>query len=183
MSSIQVGNAGEHYVMACLLGQGIHAGLADRGNPHFDILARTKAGDFRAVRVKTGRGSTFQWTAKALWDPLPGFDKDNPDPHDVTVLVAFNDKRPGVETEVYIIPTARLVADINRVHDHYHSHRNRDGSLRSQVTQRVIRLDGVKRPDNIAYAFRDDWASFRDAWHLIDPAASPATESDLSLAS
>ena len=31
MSSVQVGNAGEHYVMACLLARGIHAGLADWG--------------------------------------------------------------------------------------------------------------------------------------------------------
>ena len=47
MSSVQVGNAGEHYVMAYLLARGIHAGLADRGNPHFDILVRNKSGDFR----------------------------------------------------------------------------------------------------------------------------------------
>jgi hypothetical protein len=168
MSSVQVGNAGEHYVMACLLAQGIHAGLADRGNPHFDILVRTSAGEFRAVRVKTTRSASFQWTAKEEWDPLPGFDKHNPDPRDVSVLVAFNGKPPGPETEIYVIPTARLVEDINDVYRYYHEHRNRDGSERTRSTQRVIRLDGVKKPDNIAYAFRDDWREFRDGWKLFD---------------
>jgi len=168
MSSVQTGNAGEHYVMACLLAQGIHAGLADRGNPHFDILVRNSSGDFRALRVKTTRSASFQWTAKEEWAPLPGFDKDNPDSRDLSVLVAFNGEPPGTETEIYVIPTARLVEDLNHVNRHYHAHRNRDGSVRKRSNQRVIRLDGKKKPDNIAYAFADDWREFRDAWHLLD---------------
>lgn len=32
-----VGNAGEHLVMAELLAQGFHAFMADRANPAFDI--------------------------------------------------------------------------------------------------------------------------------------------------
>jgi hypothetical protein len=154
--------------MACLLAQGIHSGLADRGNPHFDILVRTAAGEFRAVRVKTTRSASFQWTAKEEWDPLPGFDKDNPDPRDVSVLIAFNGQPPGPKTEVYVIPTARLVEDINHVNRHYHSHRNLNGSKRKRSTQRVIRLDGEKKPDNIAYAFRDDWREFRDGWDMLN---------------
>ncbi len=133
MSSVQIGNAGEHYVMACLLAQGIHAGLADRGNPHFDILVRTEAGEFRAVRVKTTSSASFQWTAKEERDPLPGFDKDNPDLRDISVLVAFNGKPPGPETEVYVIPTARLVEDLNRIMRHWHKFRKRDGSKRKQT--------------------------------------------------
>ena len=31
MSPVLVGNAGEHYELACLLVGGCHAGLADRG--------------------------------------------------------------------------------------------------------------------------------------------------------
>ena len=50
----------------------------------------------------------------------------------------------------------------------YHEHRNRDGSERKRSRQRVIRLDGKKKPDNIAYAFRDDWRDFRDGWELLD---------------
>ncbi len=167
MSSIRVGNAGEHYVMACLLARGYDAGLTDRGNPNFDILVRTPSGDFRAVRVKTTSSASFQWTAKEEWDPLPGFDKDNPDPRDVAVLVAFNGQPPGPETEVYVIPTARLVEDLNRIYRNYHEHRNRDGSERKRARQRVIRLDGQKKPDNIAYDFRDDWRDFRDGWGLL----------------
>ena len=157
--------------MSCLLADGVHAGLADRGNPHFDILVRTTTGEFRAVRVKTTRSASFQWTAKEEWDPLPGFDRDHPDPRDISVLVAFNGERPGINTEVFVIPTARLVEDLNRVNRHYHSYPNRDGSTRKRSTQRVIRLDGQKKPDNIAYSFRDDWHDLRNGWHLLDDAA------------
>jgi len=167
MSSVQIGNAGEHYVMACLLAQGYDAGLADRGNPNFDILLRTPGGDFRAVRVKTTSSASFQWTAKEEWDPLPGFDKDDPDARDVSILVAFNGDPPGQSTEAYVIPTARLVEDINRVNRHYHSHKNRDGSTCKRAKQRVIRLDGEKKPDNIAYGFREDWHEFLDGWDLL----------------
>jgi hypothetical protein len=153
--------------MSCLLARGIHAGLADRGNPHFDILVRTEVGEFRADRVKTTRSGSFQWTAKDEWDPLLGFDKSNPDPHDISVLVAFNDQPPGPDTEVYMVPTAQLVEDLIRLRRHYHSYKNRDGSERKRSTQRVIRLDREKKPDNIAYAFRDDWADYHNAWGLI----------------
>ncbi len=154
--------------MACLLKRGIHAGLMDRGNPHFDILARTQEGDFWSVRVKTTSGTSFQWTAKQEWDPLPGFDNDDPDPYDISVLVAFNDQPPGPDPEIYVIPTARLVKDLIHVHSHYHSHKNRNGSTRKQSSQRVIRLDGDKKPDNIAYGFRDDWLEFRNGWNLLN---------------
>lgn len=166
-SSVQIGNAGEHFVMSCLLSLGCHAGLADRGNPHFDLLVRKPAGGFCSVRVKATRGDTFQWTAKTNWDPLPGFDKDNPDPYDLTVLVAFNNKLPGTSTEVYIMPTERLVRDINVVHEHYHQFPNRDGSERKWSTQRVLRLSGEVRPDNVAYGFRLTWAEYKDGWPLI----------------
>ena len=72
MSPVQVGNAGEHYVMACLLARGDLAGLAAGGNPHFDILVRTSSGDFWAVRVKTASDSTFQWSAKESRCPRRG---------------------------------------------------------------------------------------------------------------
>lgn len=166
--STQTGNAGEHYVMACLLARGIHAGLADRGNPHFDILVRTKAGEFRALRVKTSSGSSFQWSAKGEWDPLPGFDKDNPDPRDITVLVALNGEPPGPKTEIYVVPTIRLVEDLNRMTEHYYRFPSPNGKTRKRTPRRALWLDRKKKPDNIAYAFRDDWRDFRDGWHLIN---------------
>lgn len=168
MSSVQIGNAGEHFVMSCLLARGIHAGLADRGNPQFDILARNTSGVFHAIRVKATRVATFQWTAKETWDPLPGVNKDTPDPFDISILVAFNESRPSLNTEVFVMPTARVVEDLNRVNRHYHNHRNRDGSVRKLSKQRVIRLGGKKKHDNIAYAFRNDWSEFQDAWEVLD---------------
>ena len=47
MFSVQVGNAGEYYVMACLLTRGDLAVLAAGGNPHLNILVGTPSGDFR----------------------------------------------------------------------------------------------------------------------------------------
>ena len=165
--SVQIGNAGEYYLMSYLLWRRCHVGLADRGNPVFDILIRTPKGGFRAVRVKTSSGDDFKWTAKDELDPLPGFDKENPDPADMAVLVAFNGEAPGVKTEMYVMPTAQLVSDINRVHVHYNRFKNRDGTDRKQSRMRVIRLFGDKRKENIAYGFRDDWKSYKDAWHLL----------------
>lgn len=165
--SVRVGNAGEHFVMSCLLAQDIDAGLADRGNPKFDILVRTQSGEFRALRVKTTTDFTFQWTAKEKWRPLPGFDPENPDPRDITILVAFHGELPGPKTEVYVIPTARLVADINHCHKHYHSHSNLDGTKRKDGGHRAIRLTGTKKPDNISYGYCEDWAEFQGAWHLL----------------
>ena len=97
------------------------------------------------------------------------------DVDDLTVLVAFNDKpTPGPETEVYVIRTSRLVGDLNETYRHYHRHKNRDGSTRKRSSQRVIRLSGAKKPDNIAYGFRDDWKGFRDHWDLLDRDLAPA---------
>jgi|SRR5580698_170074 hypothetical protein len=165
--STQIGNAGEYYVMSYLLWRRCHVGLADRGNPVFDLLLRTPTRDFRAIRIKTSSADDFKWTAKGELDPLPGFDKDNPDPTDMAVLVAFNREMPGVKTEMYVMPTAQLVNDINRVHIHYNKFKNRDGSDRKLSRMRVIRLSGKARPENIAYGFREDWKSYRDAWHLL----------------
>ncbi len=83
------------------------------------------------------------------------------------MLVAFNDEPPGVATEVYVVPTARLVEDINRAERHYHEFPKGDGSERSWSARRVIRLRGEKRRDSIAYGFRGDWAEFLDGWDLL----------------
>ncbi len=66
-----------------------------------------------------------------------------------------------------MIPTARLVEDLNHVNRHYHEHPNRDGSERKWARQRVIRLDGKKKSDNIAYDFRDDWREFWNGCGLL----------------
>jgi hypothetical protein len=161
-----VGNAGEHYVMACLLSRGHHAALTDRNNPHFDIIVRTQSGKFFAVRVKTCSGDSFQWTAKSDDNPLPGFDPSHAD-SDLTALVAFRDAQPGKETEVYLMPTAKLIEEINRSTSHYWKFPKRDGSERKRTSQRVLRLGGKPREDNLGYGFRERWKKFRDAWHLL----------------
>ena len=50
MSSVQVGNAGEHYAMACLLARNYHAGLADRGNPEVRDAIQAQLNQFRVRR-------------------------------------------------------------------------------------------------------------------------------------
>jgi hypothetical protein len=60
-----VGNAGEYYVMAELLKQGIIAALAPRNSPAFDILA-TKGDKTVRIRVKTKSEeyNSWRWVAK-----------------------------------------------------------------------------------------------------------------------
>ena len=165
--SAKVGNAGEYYVMSRLLMMGCDVGLADRGNPVFDLLLRTGPSAFKAIRVKTSTADDFKWTAKEELNPLPGFNQKHSDPDDMAVLVAFNHKPPGVSTEVYVMPTTQLVHDINAVHIHYNSFKNRDGSDRKESRMRVIRLQGKKRTENIAYGYQDEWKNYHEAWHLL----------------
>lgn len=163
----RVGNAGEHYAMSCLLMNDFDAALADRANPYFDILVRSSVLEYRSVRVKTTTGTRFQWTASAKLDPLPGFKRNKPDPRDISILIAFNDALPGIETDAFVIPTSQLVQDLNACYRHYHKFKKKNGEKRKQSSQRVIDIDGLERESNIAYGFREKWAEYLDAWHLL----------------
>jgi len=166
--STSTGNAGEFLVLAELLHRGFHAGLAERGNPIYDVLAR-HGGRYSSLRVKTSRSRTFQWTATGVGpdDPsLPHVDPD--DTTDFTVLVAFDGKGPR-SAETYVIPSVVVDRTLRDVNNHYLSFPNqRTGGRRKRTKQRVIRLDGKDRPTNSSFGFAAKWADYRDAWHLLE---------------
>ena len=90
--SINVGNAGEHLIMAELLARGYHAFMADRGNPAFDAAAILPDGRQVKIRVKTcSTNRTFQYNAKR--DGTIFLDYDPSDPTDFCALVAPTDKK------------------------------------------------------------------------------------------
>ena len=98
-----IGNAGEYYVVAELLKQGIVAALAPRNAPSFDILA-TKNNKTVRIRVKTKSQeySVWQWAIKkdgAIFHNLS-------ETEDYTVLVdlSMNTK----DLNFYIVPTYQI---------------------------------------------------------------------------
>ena len=62
-SSVHLGNAGEHLVMAHLLGQGFQAFMADRGNTALDISV-VDGHRHSLIRVKTTSSESVMWSRK-----------------------------------------------------------------------------------------------------------------------
>ena len=62
-SSVHLGNAGEHLVMAHLLAQNFQAFMADRGNPAFDISV-VDGHRHSLIRVKTTSSASVMWSRK-----------------------------------------------------------------------------------------------------------------------
>ncbi len=167
-NSANTGNAGEFLVLAELLHRHHHAGLAERGNPVFDVI--TRHGDrYSSLRVKTSSSRTFQWTASAPGPgdvALPGLNPN--DRTDFVVLVAFNGEGPRA-AEVYIVPSPVVERALDEIHEHYHRHpHQRTGGKRKRTKQRVVRLDGEDRSDNVSFGFSVKWNQYREAWHLLE---------------
>ncbi|MDJ0947735.1 MAG: hypothetical protein QNJ94_02345 [Alphaproteobacteria bacterium] len=172
-NSTNTGNAGEYLVLAELLARGHHAGLAERGNPTFDII--TRHGDrYSSLRVKTSSNRTFQWTATGARPGDASLPRLNPsDETDFVALVAFNGGGPR-NAEVYVVPSPVVDRALSEANEHYHRFPNqRTGGKRKRTNQRVIRLDGEDRPDNASFDFASKWAGYRDAWHLLEDGGSP----------
>src|SRR5208337_1834080 len=98
-----IGNAGEFYVMAELLKNGVIAGLTPRNARAFDILA-TKDNKTVKIRVKTKSQEfpNWQWMAKkdkSIFQDLSDID-------DFTILVDLTNNL--AEMSFYIIKTIKL---------------------------------------------------------------------------
>jgi hypothetical protein len=158
--SISIGNAGEHLVMAELLAQGFQAFMADRGNPAFDIAVDV-GGVTSMIRVKTTTDGEPKWsekrTGQVFIDVRPERD-----------FVALVDLRGGVRgSQIYVVPTPVVDAELRRAIGVYLSHTNRNGSQRKDNGQRILRLYGEDRPDNPTFGYAVKWAAYREAWHQL----------------
>jgi len=98
-----IGNAGEYYVMAELLKQGIIAALAPRNAPSFDILATSNNRNIKIrVKTKSQEYPIWQYSVKKDGSIFHHFSKDG----DFTVLVDL-----AIETKdlkFYIVPTCKI---------------------------------------------------------------------------
>lgn len=167
-STVSIGNAGEHLLMAELLARGFQAFMADRGNPAFDIAVDV-SGSASMIRVKTTRCSDVQWSAKKNGE----VSLDRRSERD---FVAIVDLRKGVRSAmIYLVPTVSVEQVLAENHAKYLSHPKSDGSPRKDTKQRIIHLDGVDRPTNEAYGYSRKWEEYREAWwQLGDPSARMA---------
>lgn len=107
-----IGNAGEFYVAAELLKQGVIAAMAPRNAPAFDIIA-TKGNKTVRVRVKTKSAeyTDWQWMVKKDGKIFRDLSESN----DFTVLV--NLTKETKDLTFFIVPTSVinnwLVDDFN----------------------------------------------------------------------
>lgn len=105
-----IGNAGEYFVVAELLKQGVIAALAPRNAPAFDILA-THLGKTVRIRVKTKTDGydIWQWSVKKDGSIFRDLQTED----DFTVLVNLTTETKDME--YFILTTSRvndwLVAD------------------------------------------------------------------------
>ncbi len=98
-----IGNAGEHYVVAELLKQGIIAALTPRNTPSFDILAtKGKASARIRVKTKSEQYDHFQWNIKK--DGTIFRDMSN----NSDFIVMVNLKKEFERPDFFIVPTKQV---------------------------------------------------------------------------
>lgn len=161
--SVNVGNAGEHLVMAELLARGYQAFRADRCNPAFDIAVDVH-GQTSMIRVKTTRCSDVQWSAKSGGTIF----LDLREVRDFVAIVDLRSSQGIRGAVIYLVPTAIVDTELRRVIDVYKAHPKRDGGQRKVNGQRILRLDGEDRPDNPSFGYATKWAQYREAWKLLE---------------
>jgi hypothetical protein len=155
-SSVTTGNAGEHLVIAQLLLRGFHAGLADRGNPAFDIF--TRHGNRQCgIRVKTSTHDQTRvtWSAKSDDELFLQMGEN-----DYVALVLIP-KMEIAHARFWIIPTPVVSETLKATHREWISIPKRDGSARKETKMRGLYLAG--KPSYYR-GYEQTWAPYEDAW-------------------
>jgi hypothetical protein len=157
-SSVHLGNAGEHLVMAHLLGQGFQAFMADRGNPAFDISV-VDGHRHSLIRVKTTSSESVMWSRK---------------PSGVTFLdlrmkgdyCCIVDMRNGVaRAEFYLVPTNVVQEAIDEARAYWVAGTGRDGKPHQDSSRQVLSL--CERDGHPYRGFRIKWSCYRDNWESL----------------
>jgi hypothetical protein len=167
--SVNMGNAGEHLVMAELLARGHHVAMADRGNPAFDILTLID-GVYSSLRVKTTTGEHLQWSVKKDGSVFLDLDSRK-NPRDFVVLVQMvGGPRNAV---LYVVPTKIVEGALRKTYAYWMKFPKRDGSPRKVSSHRGLGLAGRDTETNISAGFATKWAKYREAWHLLEKDGPP----------
>ena len=162
MNSVNIGNAGEHLVVAELLARGHHAAMADRANPAFDVLAICN-GKHAAIRVKTSthNGTRFTWSAKrdgSVFSQLGQIKSD-------FVAMVYMPDGPRSAT-FYIVPTRVVNNALRRLHRAWLAIPRRDGKPHKDTNMRGFLLSGPTAKPWRGYATR--WQRYHEAWNLLE---------------
>lgn len=157
-----IGNAGEHLVMAELLAQGFLAFWADRGNAAFDAAVITPT-RHALLRVKTTTKGNLRWSYKGK----DRFFLEVREKDDFVVIVDLSVAQPtrARAASIYIVPTQRVDEEIRKVRAHWLSHPRRDGGERKDAPG--LSLKGRDTPGNIGYGYAEKWREYREAWGLL----------------
>jgi hypothetical protein len=165
-SSVSIGNASEHLVMAHLLVQGFQAFMADRGNPAFDISV-VDGNKHSLLRVKVTRTDSVIWSRKKSGLTFLDLRKKG----DFCCIVDLRENDPS-KAKFYIVPTAVVQNAIDNGRRYWMSFLKRDGSQRTDSPGQRLWLTGpINRH---AYeGFENKWKKYLNAWHLLkSPAAA-----------
>ena len=179
-NSVNIGNAGEHLIMAELLARGFHAFMADRGNPAFDIAVILP--DRRQVKLRCKTCSekrTFLYNAKKTGDIFLEHEPD--DPTDFVALIApqKGQQFTARSAEIWIIPTGLMNTHLWEMNREYFATTKRDGTPRKhqKVPWFTMKLDG--NPDGSPLSgwfeklapWRENW-KFQTESNIVSPSTS-----------
>ena len=177
VSSVILGAAGEHYVMAELLKRGLVAAKAPEGVPNFDIVITDLDGEkLAAIQVKTRRdfnGGDKGWHMKAKHEDLVA-DR---------MFYVFVDVGQDEESRVsfFVVPS-RVVAHVCKIsHENWRETPNAEGGEHKDSKMRRLlpkyELPGYakrmgykpsKRHEKFLKEHGEGWLEqYRNAWDLI----------------
>lgn len=168
VSSVSVGNAGEHLVMAELLSRGYHAFWADRGNPAFDIAVFDPASRTRSlIRVKTANSRSPQWSGKK--DGTLFLELQDEDDFVAIVIPSPGERRlMPRRADIYVVPTRIVEVALRTSNKAYHDRPKKDGTPRkSNPNWYTIWFDGDPTNPDQMYGFAQKWADYHEAWELL----------------
>jgi hypothetical protein len=157
--SVQLGNAGEHLVMAHLLELGFQAFRADRANPAFDISV-VDGNRHSLIRVKATRSPSVVWSRKKSGITF----LDLRSRGDYCAIV---DLRGGIAgAKIYIVPTPVVQRAIDSGRREWNAGLKRDGSRRKDSTGQRLWLDD--RDDLQAWrGYCKRWARYVENWDQL----------------
>ena len=157
-STVHVGNAGEHLVMAHLLSRGFQAFMADRGNPAFDISV-VDGRRHSLVRVKTTSSASLSWSRKRDGRTFIDLREDG----DYCCIV---DMRDGAAmAEFYIVPTLMVQQAIDEARSYWVAGIGRDGTPHKDSLRQVLWL--CEREQHPYLGFRRKWEPYRNNWDQL----------------
>jgi len=177
VSSVIIGAAGEHFVMAELLRRGLVAAKAPEGVPNFDIVITDIDGErLAAIQVKTRRdfkGGDKGWHMKAKHEKLASDSMFY-----VFVDVGKNEKS---DVSFFILPSREVAYVCKRSHENWRETPSANGTPHGKTDMRrllpkyelpaYVKKNGYT-PSEHHQKFLKDYSEgwmekYRDSWNLI----------------